>query len=148
MAAVSCVNGVINRVAGEVPEAVCIPHAYGCGRGGRDREILFRVLSGMIGHPNIGAAVLVGLGCESSNIKSLQPLIDRIQKPVTCLNVQEQGGSLKTADKAIRAAQDHPPVEFFRTKKGPLNISEPLDFIRGGSDETRTRDLRRDRPAL
>ncbi|MFP4195031.1 MAG: UxaA family hydrolase [Desulfobacterales bacterium] len=134
IATVSCVNGVINRVAKEVPEAVCIPHGYGCGRGGRDREILFRVFSGMIRHPNVGGAVLVGLGCERSNIKSLLPLIDTSEKPVTCLNVQEEGGSLKTGDKAIKAARKHLSA-ISGAKREPMDWKDMLVAIEcGGSD--------------
>jgi altronate dehydratase large subunit len=56
LASVSCVTGVIRRIAREVPEAVCVPHAWGCGRGApRDVQLLFRVLSGMVHHPNVGA---------------------------------------------------------------------------------------------
>ena len=44
---VSCVNGVVNRISREVPEAVCVTHAHGCGRGGpRDVQILVSDLSG------------------------------------------------------------------------------------------------------
>jgi hypothetical protein len=32
LATVSCVNGVVNRISREVPEAVCVTHAHGCGR--------------------------------------------------------------------------------------------------------------------
>jgi altronate dehydratase large subunit len=103
---VSCVNGVVQRLSREVPEAVCIPHAYGCGRGGpRDLEILFRILSGLIHHPNVGGVVLIGLGCEMSNTKNLFPLIKEAGKPVEVLNVQEDGGSLETSRKGIAAAR-------------------------------------------
>jgi len=103
---VSCVNGVVNRIAREVPEAVPAPHAHGCGRGGpRDLEILFRVLTGMILHPNVGGVVLIGLGCEISNTKRLLPLIQGAGKPVAVFNVQEDGGSLATARKGVEAAR-------------------------------------------
>lgn len=103
---VSCVNGVIHRISREVPEAVCLPHAYGCGRGGlRDIEILLRILSGLIHHPNVGGAVIIGLGCEVSNTKSLLPLIKEAGKPIEVFNVQEEGGSLKTAKKGAAAAR-------------------------------------------
>lgn len=105
LATVSCVNGVIQRISREVPEAVCVPHAFGCGRGGpRDLQILFRILSGMVHHPNVGAVVLIGLGCEVSNTKNLSPLIKDCGKPVEILNVQECG-SLKTAQKGAEAAR-------------------------------------------
>ena len=100
LATVSCVNGVINRISREVPEAVCVPHAYGCGRGGpRDLQILFRVLSGLVHHPNVGGAVLIGLGCEVCNTKNLFPLVKEAGKPIEIFNVQEDGGSLQTAAK-------------------------------------------------
>jgi altronate dehydratase large subunit len=103
---VSCVNGVLHRLSREVPEAVCISHAYGCGRGGsRDLEILFRILSGLAHHPNVGGVVLIGLGCEVSNTKNLFPLIKEAGKPVEVLNVQEDGGSLETSRKGIAAAR-------------------------------------------
>ena len=106
LATVSCVTGVIQRIAREVPEAVCLPHAWGCGRGGwRDVQVLFRVLSGMVHHPNVGAVVLIGLGCEVSNTKMLSAMIGDAGKPVEIFNVQEDGGSLATARKGAAAAR-------------------------------------------
>ncbi len=103
---VSCVTGVINRISREVPEALCVTHAHGCGRGGpRDLQILFRVLSGLVHNPNVGGVVLVGLGCEISNTKNLSPLIKGAAKPIEIFNVQEDGGSLQTAKKAAAAAR-------------------------------------------
>ncbi len=103
---VGCVNGVINRISREVPEAICITHANGCGRGGqRDMQLAFRILSGMILNPNVGAAVLIGLGCERVNIKGLSPYLQGAGKPIEILQVQEDGGSLKTAEKGAAAAR-------------------------------------------
>jgi len=103
---VSCVNGVINRISREVPEAVWVTHAHGCGRGGpRDLQILFRVLSGLVHHPNVGGVVLIGLGCEVSNTKNLFPAIKEAGKPIEIFNVQEDGGSLQTAKKGAAAAR-------------------------------------------
>ena len=106
LATVSCVNGVIHRISREVPEAVCVPHAHGCGRGGpRDMQILLRILSGMVRHPNVGAVVLIGLGCERSNTRTLAPLLRDAGKPVEVFNVQEDGGSLRTAAKGVAAVR-------------------------------------------
>lgn len=103
---VSCVNGVSNRISGEVPEAVCVTHAHGCGRAGpRDIQLLFRVLAGLVHHPNVGGVVLIGLGCEVSNTKRLLPLIENAGKPIEIFNVQEDGGSLQTAQKGAEAAR-------------------------------------------
>ncbi|OGP50804.1 MAG: hypothetical protein A3K30_04120, partial [Deltaproteobacteria bacterium RBG_13_51_10] len=56
-------------------------------------------------HPNIGGAVLIGLGCEVFNTKTLLPLIKETGKPIEVFNVQEDGGSLRTAEKGITAAR-------------------------------------------
>ncbi len=103
---VSCVNGVVNRIAREVPDAVCAPHPHGCGRGGpHDLDILFRMLPGLIRHPNVGGVVLIGLGCEVSSIPNLHPLIQDVGKKIEMFNVQTDGGSLETARKGILAAR-------------------------------------------
>jgi altronate dehydratase large subunit len=103
---VSCVNGVINRISREVPEADCVTQTHGCSRGGaRDLEILFRILSGLVHHPNVGGVVLIGLGCEVSNTKTLLPMIKDAEKPIEVFNVQEDGGSLMTAEKGVAAAR-------------------------------------------
>jgi len=105
LATVSCVNGVINRISREVPEAVCVPHAYGCGRGSaRETQVLFRILASMVHHPNVGAAVVIGLGCERANTKAFRPFIEKAEKPVAIFDVQESG-SLQTAKKGIEAAR-------------------------------------------
>jgi altronate dehydratase large subunit len=102
---VSCVNGVINRISREVPEAVCVPHSGGCGRGGsRDTQILFRTLASMVHHPNVGGVVLIGLGCERSNTRALGPFLEKAGKPIEIFNVQECG-SLQTAKKGAEAAR-------------------------------------------
>jgi altronate dehydratase large subunit len=133
--AVSCVNGVIQKISREVPEAVCAPHSHGCGRGGpRDVQILFRVLSGLIRHPNVGGVVLIGLGCELSNTKNILPLIQDAGKPIEVFNVQEDGGSLKTAEKGIAAAR-RILSEISRQPRVPIPWEKVLVAMEcGGSD--------------
>ncbi len=134
LATVSCVNGVINRISREVPEAVCVPHAYGCGRGSaRETQVLFRILASMVHHPNVGAAVVIGLGCERANTKAFRPFIEKAEKPVAIFEVQESG-SLKTAKKGIEAARQM-VVEI----GGQRRLSMPWDRLMvamecGGSD--------------
>jgi altronate dehydratase large subunit len=132
---VFCVNGVIRRIMNEVPQAVGITHSHGCSRGGRrDLQILFTVLSRMVHHPNVGGVVLVGLGCEVSNKKNLAPFIKDAGKPVEILNVQEEGGSLKTAQKAIAAARSM-LEEVDRQERVPMPWEKLLVSLKcGGSD--------------
>jgi altronate dehydratase large subunit len=134
LATVSCVNGVINKISREVPEAVCIPHAYGCGRGSnRETQILFRILASMVHHPNVGAAVVIGLGCERANTKTFQPFIEKAEKPVAVFDVQESG-SLQTAKKGVEAAR-----RMLEETSGQRRVPMPWDKLLvamecGGSD--------------
>jgi len=134
LATVSCVNGVINRISREVPEAVCVPHAYGCGRGSaRETQILFRILASMVHHPNVGAAVVIGLGCERANTKAFRPFIEKAEKPVVIFDVQESG-SLQTAKKGVEAAR-----RMLAEIGGQQRVSMPWDKLLvamecGGSD--------------
>jgi altronate dehydratase large subunit len=134
LATVSCVNGVINKISREVHEAVCVPHAYGCGRGSaRETQVLFRILASMVHHPNVGAAVVIGLGCERANAKAFRPFIEKAEKPIAVFDVQESG-SLKTAKKGIEAAR-----RMLAEIGGQRRVSMPWDKLMvamecGGSD--------------
>ena len=122
------------RSSREVPEAVCIPHAYGCGRGSnRETQILFRILASMVHHPNVGAAVVIGLGCERANTKTFQPFIEKAEKPVAVFDVQESG-SLQTAKKGIEAAR-RMLVEISGQRRVPMPWDKLMVAMEcGGSD--------------
>ena len=48
---------------------VSFPHGDGCGQSeGPDTEQLRRTLDGVMNHPNVAAAIIVGLGCEVNQI--------------------------------------------------------------------------------
>jgi altronate dehydratase large subunit len=132
---VSCVNGVTNRISREVPGAVCVTHAHGCGYAGPgDIRILYKILSGMVHHPNVGGVVLIGLGCEVSNTRNLLPLLKNAQKPIEVFNVQDDGGSLKTADKGAAAAR-RMLAEIRKQKRVPLPWDKLMVSMEcGGSD--------------
>lgn len=131
---VACVNGVINHISREVPEATCITHAHGCGRGSpRDTQILFRILTGMINHPNVGAVVLIGLGCERANTKALLPFLEKVQKPIEIFNVQDRG-SQQTIKKGVAAARAM-GAEISKQKREAFSWDKLLVAMEcGGSD--------------
>ena len=52
-----------------VDGVVAFPHGEGCGHSGdADLVQLQRTLGGMLTHPNVSAAVILGLGCEGNQI--------------------------------------------------------------------------------
>lgn len=80
---VGCVNSIAGamakrantRVKGSVEEVIAFPHPYGCSQMGDDQEHTRTILAGLINHPNAGGVLVLGLGCENSNIEELKPYI-------------------------------------------------------------------------
>ncbi|MCI8852666.1 MAG: altronate dehydratase [Lachnospiraceae bacterium] len=80
---VGCVNNVatsIERqaqkyVSGTVEEIVAFPHPYGCSQMGEDQDNTRQILADLVNHPNAGAVLVLGLGCENSNIEELKKYI-------------------------------------------------------------------------
>ena len=87
---------------------VALVHGRGCGMsgGGEGYENLQRVLTGYAAHPNFGAVLLVGLGCEVMQIRDVLragKLADseRFQH----LIIQETGGTKKTIEAGVEAVR-------------------------------------------
>lgn len=80
---VGCVNNVataIERkaqhlVQGTIDAVAAFPHPYGCSQMGDDQENTRRILADLINHPNAGGVLVLGLGCENSNISELKKYI-------------------------------------------------------------------------
>ena len=106
---VSCVNGVVNMIAKMVPASVPLYHGHGCGRA-REIELHTRTLANIGKNPNVAAALVVGLGCEVIKAETIATAIASSGKPVEFLQVQDNGGSIKTAEKAagiVKKLIDH-----------------------------------------
>ncbi len=80
---VGCVNNIATALAkeaneyvkGSVDEVIAFTHNYGCSQTGDDQEHTRTILSDLINHPNAGGVLVLGLGCENSNIDVLKPYI-------------------------------------------------------------------------
>ena len=59
-----CSSDTASRIASQVPGAVAIPHQHGCCEIGEDYEQTVRTLIGFGKNPNVGAVLIVSLGCE------------------------------------------------------------------------------------
>jgi len=91
---------------------ISIRHASGCGMqyAGLKHQYLNRVLGGMARHPNIGAYLLVGLGCEQGAMGYLLQDQNLVQisgmqtessgKPIV-MSIQDSGGTTRTIEQGI-----------------------------------------------
>lgn len=80
---VGCVNDIskiIERKAqGLIKENIdgifAFTHPYGCSQLGEDHLNTQKALAGLINHPNAGAVLVLGLGCENNTIDGLKKVI-------------------------------------------------------------------------
>ena len=99
---VGCVNSIASAlekkaqglVAGTVEAVVAFPHPYGCSQMGDDQENTRTVLADMVRHPNAGGVLVLGLGCENSNIPVLKGYIGEYDpqrvKFLQCQDVEDE----------------------------------------------------------
>lgn len=90
----------------EVDGVVAFPHGEGCAHSiGPDTEQLRRTLAGVLAHPNVAAAVILGLGCEVNQIEHyLGPNAPRSSRLVG-MTLQDSGGTMGALDRARREIQ-------------------------------------------
>jgi len=101
---VGCVNSIAKRIEDEcrkflTPELDGIysySHPYGCSQLSQDKLNTELALSGLIRHPNAGAVLVLGLGCENSNIDELKKVLsdydsDRV-KFLVCQEYEDEVG--------------------------------------------------------
>lgn len=101
---VFCADHAAQRIADQVKSAVAMPHPVGCGQHGEDLDQTVRTLIGLGCNPNVGAVLLVGLGCERVSVQELYDGIAPTGKPVECITIQECGGTVKTIAKGVEIA--------------------------------------------
>ena len=86
-----------------VDGVAAFPHGEGCGHTiGPDTEQLRRTLAGVLAHPNVSAAIILGLGCEVNQIDHyLGPNAPRSSRLVG-MTLQGSGGTRGALEAARR----------------------------------------------
>ena len=132
-----CGSETARIVASQVRGAVNIVFNTGCSDVQANTDMSQKVLTGFACNPNVYGVVIIGLGCETVGHKLLREKIQKMtSKPVVSFGIQEEGGTLKTIEKAVRAAREM-AADAGRQQKELCDISELLLGIEcGGSDAT------------
>lgn len=133
----ACASESCRIAASQVRGAVSIVFNTGCSDVAANTAMSQKVLTGFALHPNVYGVVIIGLGCETVPHAKLREKIQaQTSKPVVSFGIQEEGGTLKTIEKAVRAAREM-AAEAGMQEKERFDISELLMGIEcGGSDAT------------
>ena len=137
---VGCVNNVATAIAkqanaflkGTVEEVIAFPHPYGCSQMGDDQEHTRKILADLINHPNAGGVLVLGLGCENSNIDVLKPYIgDYDEQRVKFVVAQECEDEISESVEVVKGLIDY-AAGFQRE---PVSVSRLVIGMKcGGSD--------------
>ncbi len=137
---VGCVNNVAAAIAkkaneyvtGSVEEVIAFPHPYGCSQMGDDQEHTRQILADLINHPNAGGVLVLGLGCENSNIDVLKPYIgDYDENRVKFLVSQESDDEIAEGVALVKELIDYAAP----MKRVPISASKLIVGLKcGGSD--------------
>lgn len=124
-------------IASQVRGAVNIVFNTGCSDTAENTAMSQKVLTGFACNPNVYGVVIIGLGCETVPHAVLREKIQRMtSKPVVSFGIQDEGGTLKTIEKGVRAARIM-AAEAGMQQKEPCDIGDLLLGIEcGGSDAT------------
>jgi altronate dehydratase large subunit len=101
---VSCVNRVALDIASKTG-AVTFMHPYGCTFDAEENTTTEDTFIGHGRHQNVGAVLVVSLGCETASARRIADAIAPTGKPVEMLIVQKQGGARSTRDTGIEIVE-------------------------------------------
>ncbi|MBQ0048111.1 MAG: altronate dehydratase [Prevotellaceae bacterium] len=141
---VGCVNGVVEQIKSRfmheiMPNEdvklriVAYPHNYGCSQLSEDHENTRKVLRDLVLHPNAGAVLIVGLGCENNQPEAFMETLGDYDKERIRLMVSQkvQGDEVEEGLKVL--------TELYNIAKEDKREAIPLSELRvglkcGGSD--------------
>lgn len=134
---VICASVVAERVAAAIaPIGSAIPHQAGCGQLGPDLHVTHDTLAAYCRHPNVGAVLVIALGCEQVVAQHLAETARRAGKRADILAIQSEGGTVRTTEHGIALARTL-AAELARAERVECAASELVLSVKcGGSDYT------------
>ena len=137
---VGCVNNVVTAIernsqkyiTDQIDSICAFPHPYGCSQMGDDQNNTRQILADLINHPNAAGVLVLGLGCENSNIDELKKYIgDYDEKRVRFLVAQESEDEITDGVEIVKQLISY--ASSF--KREPISASELIIGMKcGGSD--------------
>ncbi|MDD6366801.1 MAG: UxaA family hydrolase [Stecheria intestinalis] len=132
---VTCANDVANAIAHEVQGTVVYLHHQGCCQLPPDLDRVTETLISLGKSPNVGAGLIVSLGCEGTDHERMYKELKATGKPVEIIHIQELGG----VSKAIQAGTDIARklvIEISGMQRTEADMSEIVMAIKCGASDT------------
>ncbi|MEG1858458.1 MAG: UxaA family hydrolase [Pseudoflavonifractor sp.] len=132
-----CASDTTRLVAAQVDGAVTFNNQNGCSQVKSDQQLTMDVMAGYAANPNVYGTVVISLGCENCQMDLVtEAILERTNKPMKTVIIQEVGGTLKAIDLAVRFACEM-AAEASLLQREQFPMSELLIGTEcGGSDPT------------
>jgi altronate hydrolase len=121
----------------EIDGVIPLVHGHGCGMDskGEGYEVLKRTQWGYAANPNMGAVLMVGLGCETFQIGRWKQAYNIAESDTfRSLTIQDSGGTAKAIEDGIAAIRDLLPTAA-NVRRETVPASELMLALQcGGSD--------------
>lgn len=138
---VGCVNGIADNLAARlkaetdlkgIDAVVAFTHNYGCSQLGDDHENTRKILRDVVLHPNAGAVLVIGLGCENNQPAEFRKMLGEYDtERIRFMVCQDEKDEMQTGMKLLR--------ELYELVRHDERTPVPLSALRiglkcGGSD--------------
>ncbi|MGI5895456.1 MAG: UxaA family hydrolase [Oscillospiraceae bacterium] len=132
-----CASDVARMVAAQVKNTVTFNNQLGCSQIHKDQQFIMDVMAGYAANPNVYGTVIISLGCENCQMDLVEAAVrERTNKPLVKFIIQEEGGTIRTVEKATRAAMKM-VQEASMLQREPCPVTELIVGTEcGGSDPT------------
>ncbi len=129
---VECAQHVAHKIAEneEDTQVIGFPGCY-------DNPYAIRLMLSLATHPNVGAVLCVGLGCEYTQPERLAQVVEQSGRPAEWFFIQESGGTVGSVGRgkaAVQGLRDRIRVETPRVAMGFADLVIGSEC--GGSDFT------------
>ena len=132
---VTCAGDVASAIVRQVTGTVGFFHHQGCCQLPPDLDRVTETLISLGCSPNVGAALIVSLGCEGTDTERLYEMIRATGKPVEIICIQELGGVSAAIKAGIDAAQEL-VMEISGMQRQAVDISRVTMSIKCGASDT------------
>ena len=133
--AVVCVNEVVEAIVANTVMTQGIIHHQGCCQTPPDLERTTDCLIKIGENPNVGAVLIVSLGCEGVDTDRLEAAIRATGKPVERINVQELGGTSAAIKVGLDKAQSL-IMQIANIQRTKVDMSHFVMGIKCGASDT------------
>lgn len=130
---VECARHVAERIVADEHDDLHLVGFPGC----YDNQYAVNLILSLVRHPNVGAVLAVGLGCEYTQPQKIAEAAERSGREASWISIQETGGTRRSIEEGkarVREMRSRIEQNVPRVEMGPADLTVGAEC--GGSDAT------------